>query len=84
MGVSLPAGLGAGAAVLPAAALVGWTDAQVGEWPHLPPGIAQLGLGPLAWGKRGDIESLPWSVLPLYPQRCKHQRCCGTGIRLVL
>lgn len=59
MGVTSPAGLGAGVGVVPAAALVGWIDAQVGEWPHLPPGIAQLGLGPLAWGKRGDIESLP-------------------------
>lgn len=84
MGVSSPAGLGAGAAFVPAAALVGWTDAQVGEWPHLPPGIVQLGLGLLAWGKRGNMESQPWSVLPLYPQGCKHQRCGGTGIRLVL
>lgn len=54
MGVSSPAGLGVGVGVVPAAAPVGWTDARAGEWPHLPPGIAQPGLGPLAWGKKGD------------------------------
>lgn len=81
-GISSPAGVGASAGVVPASARVGWRDAQVGGWPHLPPGITQLGLDPLAWGKRDDTESLPLSgspVLPLYPQGCKHRRCHDSG-----
>lgn len=54
-GISSPVGVGAGVGVVPAAAHVGWRDARVGGWPHLPPGITQLGLDPLAWGKRGYL-----------------------------
>lgn len=85
-GISSPDGAGASVGVVPASAHVGWRDAQVGGWPHLPPGITQLGLDPLAWGKRGNTESLPLSsspVLSLYTQGCKHHRCHDSGNQAV-
>lgn len=52
-GPASPARVGADAAAAPAAVRAGWRGARAGEWPHLPPGTAQRGPGPPAWGEKG-------------------------------